>query len=76
MDVDNVFATHDEDALREQLEARKKILEQAKGNIVDAQQKQKAAYDRKHATSISIVLHGKGAVGPYTITWEEVTVTR
>ena len=35
----NVFATHDEDALQEQLEARKKILEQAKENIVDAQQK-------------------------------------
>ena len=57
-DVDNVFATHDEDALQEQLEAKKKILEQAKENIVDAQQKQKTAYDRKHATRPAVFAAG------------------
>ena len=49
-DVNEVFEC-DEDAVQKMEAARKSTLEQAKKNIVAAQQKQKEIYDKKHCTN-------------------------
>ena len=49
--VDEVFSGCDEDAVQKMEAARKNTLEQAKQNIVAAQEKHKEIYDKKHCTN-------------------------
>ena len=52
--VDDVFVGCDEGTVQKMEAARKSTLEQAKQNIVAAQEKQKEIYDRKHCNNLEV----------------------
>ena len=54
--VNEVFSRCDEDAVQKMEAARKNTLEQAKQNIVAAQEKQKEIYDKKHCTNLEVYI--------------------
>ena len=64
--VDEVSAARDEDDLQKMVDARRITLEQAKTNIVAAQEKQKQAYDRKHCTNPEVFSLGAVVLKDFT----------